>query len=81
MKPIPSIFIEKQIKISAKVLFARFNDILREDFKNNNFNFLSSGNMIREDLLKDVIQLYNEGSHLFVINTADLNDLFLNMFL
>ena len=37
--------------------------------------------MIREDLLKDVIQLYNEGSHLFVINTADLNDLFLNMFL
>ena len=70
---ISSIFIKKQFKLTRVI--RQVNDLLRDEYKRNNFQFISNDNITREVLWRDGLQLNNDGTHIFASNLVDfLND-------
>ena len=72
---ISSIFIKKQFKLRR--IIRQVNDLLRDECKRNNFQFVSNDNITREVLWRDGLHLNNDGTYIFASNLAD----FLNNFI
>ena len=66
---IPSIFVKRNLKVSAVI--RQVNDILRDLCVLNNFNFIGNLNITRESLSYDGIHLSKEGTVIFAGNIVD----------
>ena len=72
-----SIFIKKQFKLRR--IIRQVNDLLRNEYKRNNFQFVSNDNITREVLWRDGLHLNNAGTYLFASNLVEfLNDFILS---
>ena len=60
---ISSIFIKKQFKFTR--IIRQVNDLLRDECKRNNFQFISNDNITREVLWRDGLHLNNDSTHIF----------------
>ena len=60
---ISSIFIKKQFKLRR--IIRQVNDLLRDECKRNNFQFISNDNITREVLWRDGLHLNNDSTHIF----------------
>ena len=70
---VSSIFIKKQFKLAR--IIRQVNDLLHDECKINNFQFISNDNITREVLWRDGLHLNNDGTYIFASNLADfLND-------
>ena len=72
---ISSIFIRRQFKLTR--IIRQVNDHLRNECRNNKFNFISNDSITSECLWKDGLHLNNEGTCMFASNLLD----FLNGFI
>ena len=72
---ISSISIKKYFK-RARII-RQINELLRDECKRNNFQFISNDNVTREVLWRDGLHLNNDGTYIFASNLAD----FLNNFI
>ena len=72
-----SVFIKKQFKLRR--IIRQVNDLLRNEYKRNNFQFVSNDNITREVLWRDGLHLNNAGTYLFASNLVEfLNDFILS---
>ena len=72
---ISSIFIKKQFKLTR--IIRQVNDLLRDECKRNNFQFISNDRITREVLWRDGLHMNNDGTYIFASNLVD----FLNHFI
>ena len=74
---ISPIFIKKQFKLRR--IIRQVNDLLRNEYKRNNFQFVINDNITREVSWRDGLDLNNGGTYLFVSNLVEfLNDFILS---
>ena len=68
-----SIFIKKHFKYTR--ITREVNELLRDECKRNNFQFISNDNITRDALWRDGLDLNNNGTYIFASNLVDfLND-------
>ena len=68
-----STFTKKQFKLTR--IIRQVNDLLRDEYERNNFQFISNDNITRQDLRRDGSHLNNDSTYIFASDLVDiLND-------
>ena len=70
---ISSIFIKNQFKLTR--IITQVNDLLRDEWKRNNIEFISNDMITGDVLWRDDLHLNNDGTYIFASNLVEfLND-------